>query len=163
MYMQTNGLNVDKVGLDKKRIEIGDELIIKQAELDEVADYPFNVASPKQCTEYFYNHKGIKPYINRKTGRPTCDDKAMSRIIRRYGLKEARVVQEIRSLAKLKSTYLDIELDKQGRISCAYNPRGTNTGRLSSSQTIFNTGMNLQNLDPRFKSFIVVDKEKEDE
>src|SRR5258708_11281184 len=41
---------------------------------------------------------------------------------------------------------------------CAYNPRGTKFGRLSSSTTIFGTGTNLQNLPQEFKKFLVADE-----
>jgi hypothetical protein len=48
-----------------------------------------------------------------------------------------------------------VAFDADGRLRCSWNPRGTKFGRLSSSQTIFGTGMNLQNLSPKFKGFIV--------
>ena len=126
-------------------------------ELNDTADYPFNPGSFKQCMEYFYDHKGIAPYTNRKTGKPTTDDKAMARIFRKFELPEARLVQECRSLGKLLGTYLEVEYDSDKRLRCFYDPRGTTSGRLSSSKTIFDKGLNFQNLDPRFKSFLVPD------
>ena len=158
LYMQIRGFKVDLDRLAQKQRDIAEQLEQEYATLREVADYEFNPLSPKQCIEYFYIHKSLNPYTNRKTGKPTTDDKAMSRIVRRYNLKEARSVQAIRALEKLKGTYLDVKLDKDNRVRCSYNPRGTNTGRLSSSQTIFGTGMNLQNLHPAFKGFLVADE-----
>ena len=159
LYMQLRGIKVDRTRLEETKHEVEAAISAKELELEEAAEYPFNPASPKQCVEYFYVTKGITPYISRTTGRPTTDDKAMSRIFRRYNLKEAKLVQEIRALSKLLGTYLEVEFDRDSRVRCSYNPRGTTTGRLSSSQTIFGTGMNLQNLHPGFKGFLVADND----
>jgi uracil-DNA glycosylase len=157
LYMMIRGFGIDTERLQATKIEVEAKIKEKQDELDKVADHPFNISSPKQVQNYFYLEKGIKPYISRTTGRPTTDDKAMSRIYRRYNLPEAKLVQEIRALSKLHGTYLEVKFDKDGRIRCSYNPRGATTGRLSSSKTIFGTGMNLQNLHPDFKGFLVAD------
>lgn len=155
-YMMVKGLAVNKDAKDATKADIEKEIIAKEAELHMVCDRPLNVSSPKQCREYFYDHLGHKPYLNVAGGIST-DDKAMARIVRKgeKGHKEAKLVQEIRSLKKLLSSYLDVELDPDNRLRCSWNPRGTWTGRLSSSQTLRGTGMNLQNLHPRFKSFII--------
>ena len=159
IYMMARGVRVDRDALAKTKERVEEQIKKKEDELEKVAEHSFNPASPKQCQEYFYVTKSIKPYISRSTGRPTTDDKAMSRIYRRHHLPEAKLVQEIRSLKKLHGTYLEVGVDKDDRIRCSYNPRGTVTGRLSSSQTIFGTGMNMQNLHPEFKEFIIADRE----
>ncbi len=157
LFMSERGIKIDKEALEKTSKDIAKEIERVEEALSEASDYDFNVQSPKQCQEYFYTHKGIKPYISRATGRPTTDDKAMSRIWRKHHLQEAKCVQELRGLKKLKSTYLDVGIDKDDRIRCSYNLRGTVTGRPSSSATIFGTGMNLQNLHPQFKEFLIAD------
>jgi len=85
----------------------------------------------------------------------------MQRIARgtaaRKGLYEATLVQDIRGMRKMIGTYLDMDYDKDGRLRCSYNPRGTKFGRLSSAKTIFGTGMNMQNLPLEFKGFLVPD------
>lgn len=156
MFMTVCGLKVDQERLEETRKDIEQKIEEKIEELEKTADYVFNPNSPKQCKDYFYEHKGCHAYVNAQ-GSISTDDKAMSRIYRRYNLPEAKLVQEIRNLRKLKSTYLDVQLDSDGRLRCAWNPRGTWTGRLSSNETIFGTGLNLQNLDPRFLEFIVAD------
>ena len=159
LTMMLRGVKVDAKALKEAQVEIAAEIKGKLNELEEIADYPFNVGSPKQCQEYFYIHKGIKPYMSRSTGRPTTDDKAMSRIFRKHGLREAKLVQEIRALKKLSGTYLDVGVSSDGRIRCTYNLRGTVTGRPSSSRTITGEGMNMQNLHPKFKRFLVADND----
>lgn len=156
IYMMLSGLAVDHDRLAETKKDIEKRIDAAEARLNELADYPFNATSPAQCAKYFYDHKGLTPYRN-AAGGVTTDDKAMSRIFRKTQWPEAKLVQELRNLKKLKGTYLEVEVDPDGRIRCSWNPRGTWTGRLSSSQTILGTGMNLQNLDPRFKGFIVSD------
>lgn len=157
MYMMAHGIKVNIERLDETRTEAKALLEKRTLELREVAEWDFNPASPKQCQEYFYGTKGIKPYVSIKTGQPTTDDKAMARIVKRFNLPEARLVQEIRKLNKLISNYLEVRFDSDGRVRCSYNPRGTTTGRLSSSETVFGTGLNFTNLDPRFKDFLEAD------
>ena len=155
-YMSVRGLKVDIEGLEQTKINLGIEIERKLKELEEVADFPFSPTSPKQCQKYFYEHLNIKPYRNPEGG-ITTDDRSMSRIFRKggKGAKEAKLVQEIRALLKLKGTYIDVDLDGDHRLRCSWNPRGTWTGRLSSSKTILGKGLNLQNLHPKFKGFIV--------
>jgi uracil-DNA glycosylase len=155
-YMTAHGLAVDREGLANTKARLETSIASKEAELTSISQWDFNPTSPKQCQQYFYDTLGLPPYKN-PTGGLTTDDKAMSRIVRKAGVgaKEAKLVQEIRALKKLKGTYIDVELDQDSRLRCSWNPRGTWTGRLSSSQTLMGTGMNLQNLHPEFKGFIV--------
>lgn len=157
-YMSLRGFRVDHERLAKTHADVSKKLEAKEADLVRVAKYPFNVSSPKQCQLYFYGTLGYTPYHNRDGG-ITTDDKAMARLYRKYDCKEAKLVQEIRALRKLKGTYLEIAFDADARMRCAWNPRGTKFGRMSSSQTIFGTGMNQQNLHPEFKHFLVADEE----
>ena len=155
-YMTAHGLAVDREGLASTKARLEVLIATKEAELTAISQWDFNPTSPKQCQQYFYDTLGLPPYKNQMGG-VTTDDKAMSRIVRKAGVgaKEAKLVQEIRALKKLKGTYIDVELDQDSRLRCSWNPRGTWTGRLSSSQTLMGTGMNLQNLHPEFKGFIV--------
>ncbi|KKL23555.1 hypothetical protein LCGC14_2424220, partial [marine sediment metagenome] len=124
-----------------------------------------NPNSPKDCQVYFYVEKKIPPYTkwNPKTKNSTitCDDKALQRIFRgtsaRKGLFEAKLMQNYRTLNKLKGTYLEIVFDKDDRMRCQYKPRGTRFARISSAKTVFGTGMNMQNLPEAFLGFLVAD------
>jgi uracil-DNA glycosylase len=115
-----------------------------------------NINSQKQLCAYFYEEKKLRPYIG-DSGAQTCDDLALSRIIRRDGLHEAKLLQDYRTLNTLLTRYLDINFDADGRVRCSWNPRGTWTGRLSSSQTVFDTGGNLQNLPYDVRTFMESD------
>jgi uracil-DNA glycosylase len=157
LFMTLDGLRVDKVALEATRVKIEAEIATLEAELRErTGEHYFNVKAPKQVAAFFYEHKGLPPYRNNNGG-VTTDDKAMSRIFRKTQMREAKLTQELRARYKLKGTYLEIEFDEDGRLRSTWNPRGTWTGRLSSAQTIFGRGANMQNLDPRFKGFIQED------
>jgi DNA polymerase-1 len=109
----------ERLVIEKDRAE--KELAALRAELISVADYEINPNSPKQLIKYFYEHKKITPYVNRKTGQPTVDDTALQRIINRYHLPEAMLIQKIRRLGKLVGTYMDVTLDEDARVRCSYN------------------------------------------
>lgn len=154
-YMMRRGASVDHERLEEVRKRSETEVTEKEKELNRIAEISLNANSAQQCIKYFYGIKGLKPYINRKTGNPTCDDEAMARIVRKYQMPEARLVQEIRTLRKLLSTYLEFEMDSDKRLRCFYDIRGTVSGRLSSKQTLTGTGMNMQNLHPEFRHLII--------
>ena len=156
VYMMNRGIKVDKDGIANAHKEVKVLIEEKQEALNEICGYELNVNSSKECQKYFYIVLGIPPYKHHKTGAITCDDTALVRIARK-GYKEASIVQEIRGLEKL-TEYLSVIVDTDGRIRCSWNPRGTRDGRLSSSETVFGTGRNLQNLHPLFKKYLVPDE-----
>lgn len=159
MFLMTKGIAVDLEAMELTKQEISSSITTKQLELNELCGREVNVNSPKDMQRYFYIELGIPPYYNE--GSITVDDTALQRLARptakRAGLRQAKLVQEIRGLMKLKGTYLDIEFDPDQRMRCSYNLRGTKFGRLSSSKTIFGTGSNTQNLPQEFKRFLVAD------
>lgn len=158
-FMQTRGILVDMDAMLITKQEILNAAASKQEELNKLCGRELNTNSSKDCQKYFYVELGITPYYNE--GKVTVDDAALQRLTRgtakRPGLRQAKLVQDIRGLQKLHGTYLDIEFDSDKRLRCSYNPRGTKFGRLSSSKTIFGTGTNQQNLPQEFKKFLVAD------
>ena len=159
IFMMTRGILINSDLMEETKTEILKTSAEKQLELDELCGRHLNVNSPKDCQKYFYVELGCTPYYN--NGSVTVDDTALQRLARgtakRAGLRQAKLVQDIRGLQKLYGTYLDIEFDQDKRMRCSYNPRGTKFGRLSSSKTIFGTGTNQQNLPQEFKKFLVAD------
>ncbi len=153
IFMQTHGLAIDHDNLAKTRQRVADEMTKLQELIDKEVGRPLNPLSPKQCINYFYGELGIKPYVN-KQGRPTTDDKSLARIARR-GIKVAKYIQQFRGHNKLHGTYLTAVIDEDGRLRSSFRPTGTVTGRPSSAQTLFGTGLNFYNLPAAFKSFII--------
>ncbi len=164
LYMAARGIKVNKDKLQAHKIEAQESQRKAQAQLKDLCGFDLNVASTKQCQEYFYGVKGYKPITalkkDPKTGerssKVTTDNKAMKKLALK-GCEEASLVQQVRAYRKLIGTYLNIQFDTDGRLRCSWNIAGTNSGRLSSSQTIFGTGTNLQNLPKIFKAFLEAD------
>lgn len=160
MFMQERGILINTNALEETKVDVLRSKAEKQEELNALCGRALNVNSPKDCVSYFYSELGIPSYKNAK-GNPTVDDAALQRLVRgtvaKPGLRQAKLVQEIRGLGKLYGTYLNLEFDPDKRLRCSYNPRGTKFGRLSSSKTIRGTGTNFQNLPPEFKKFLVAD------
>ncbi len=156
IYMQERGIKVDSVGLKAESDRITERINELTQQLKETTGYDINPKSSQQVQNYFYKIKGEKPYLDRKTGKPTADKNAIKRLSRK-GYKEAGIIQEITSLAYMKSHFLDVNLDTDGRLRCSFNPVGTESGRLSSSETIFDTGTNMQNLPMEFRKYLIAD------
>lgn len=156
MYMQERGLRVDSAGMQAESQRL-DKVINEASDvLNSMVGYQINPNSNKQLTDYFYIKKGLTPYINRKTGAWTLDEKALKRISRK-GFQEASIILDIRGATKMKSTYLDVTLSADGRLRGSFNPVGTVSGRLSSSANIFGEGTNLENLPATLQQFIYAD------
>ncbi len=158
VYMMERGIRVDTVGMADKARELKNQAGEFQEKLNSMVGHELNAHSPKQLKEFFYVTKGFTPYKKRGSGSVTVDDSALKRLIRK-GSEEARAVQKIRKLSKLSSTYLDLDkIDPDGRIRCSFNPVGTRFSRLSSSKSIFGTGMNLQNWPYEMLRFLLPDE-----
>lgn len=160
LFMQIDGIQVNREKLEQTKLRVLASIDEKQAELNKLCGRELNVSSSKQCQQYFYVDKGLEPYTKRNkkndTVSLTTDDNAMKRIARK-GYKEASLIQDIRALRKLEGTYLDMTFDADNRLRCSYNIAGTTNGRLSSSQTIFETGANFQNIPLDFREFCEAD------
>ncbi|MCP4392845.1 MAG: hypothetical protein GY804_01025 [Alphaproteobacteria bacterium] len=170
IFMQEKGIKVDVEGIKNEK----ERTIIRLKELEEkfteeIDMKEISLTSTKQLQTYFYIHLGIKPFTkmaNKKDGTKhsvvTLDEKALQRIAvgtkTRKPRPEAFTVLEHRKLAKLNSTYYDIsDIDPDSRMRCQYDPVGARTGRLSSRQNPFGTGMNMQNQPHSMKKFFQAD------
>jgi len=153
-YMSERGILVDVDNLNKYSEEVGDKISKLNVEFTNLTGGNVNPGSPKQLLDYFRDVLHLDIYVNRSTHRPTMNAEALKRYKRR-GIKEADILLSIRSLTKMKSTYLDMKIDDDNRIRSAYNPVGAKSGRLSSSKTIFGTGMNGQNIPKDFRKFMI--------
>lgn len=115
----------------------------------------FNWRSTPDRLDLFYNRLQL-PEIRRR-GKPTVDraarEKMMGYTIAQPILIHMNALADINEkIKKLKS-----EVDPDGRIRTTYNIAGTNTGRLSSSFSIYGTGGNLQNVEEALRSLFIAD------
>ncbi len=156
VYMSTRGVRVDIKGMKEYETKITERIEILSCELKKIVGEFNKLPSPQQLAYYFYTVLGHKPYLTK--GHITTDDTALIRLARK-GITEASMVKELRTLRKVVSTYANIDkVSSDGRLHCSYNPVGTKTGRISSSEDIFDKGMNLQNWPHALLKFLIVDE-----
>lgn len=155
-YMMEHGIKIDVQGMERAAQRALQEAERLTDEVYRETGRIFNIASPQQVAQYFYNEKGLQPYLNAK-GKSTVDEEALTRIANK-GFKEASMILEVRRLQKKASTFLNPEnVDSDGRMRCSYNPVGTRFSRISSSSNIFGTGANLQNVPHDVLGYYVAD------
>lgn len=158
-YMMEHGIRVEREGMVRAALSNEREALVLGERVSELLKRPciidaqhgddriaLNLSSSPQLRQYFYDELGLPPYVNRKTGSVTLDEIALTRIANK-GYAEASLILQIRKLMKQRSTFLNPEnIASDGRMHCSYNPVGTKYGRISSSEDVFGTGMNLQNV-----------------
>jgi uracil-DNA glycosylase family 4 len=155
IYLQTRGCKVDVAGLRAESVIVKKEEDKLTAELQELAGYRINPNSPKQLLSLFYVQLGYPPYFKNK--KPTTDVDALKRLARK-GSKEAQILMKHRKVAKKRGTYLEMTFDEDDRMRASFNPVGTRTGRWSSSQNLFKTGGNFQNLPHSIRKYFMADE-----
>lgn len=118
-----------------------------------------NPDSPRQLQTLFFERL-------RLTGRGTStDDENRKRILDHPRTPESakdliRALDVYKKESKFLSTYAEMAVDEDGRLRCEFRQFGTMTapGRLSSSKTLWGTGMNFQNQPERAKSMFIADE-----
>ncbi len=141
--MEETGVLVDCAMLEDLSAEIGKDIFALEGEIRQLAGCEFNVGSPKQLGEVLFDQLGLPapPRRGKTKSRSTAAD-VLEGLAAEYPI--ARKVLDYRELTKLRSTYIDALpalIDPgSGRIHTTFNPTGSATGRLSSSNP------NLQNI-----------------
>lgn len=103
--------------------------------------------SSKQTQEVFYNLLGFTKVLHKKTGNPTVGKEALLVLERKYP-EFTGLFRRLDYAGSVTNTLSVIKtpVEADGRMRCSYNPGGTETHRLSSSENVFGRGTNLQNL-----------------
>ncbi len=139
--MEMAGILLDTGMLAGISHELGKRLKDLEGRIHAEAGHPFNINSPRQLGQVLFDELGLPAVKKTKTGYST-NDEVLLELSGKHHLPA--MVRDYRSLAKLKSTYVDSlpELihPETGRIHTSFNQTGTSTGRLSSSDP------NLQNI-----------------
>ena len=140
--IELNGVNINEKSLSKQSKSLGKRIKVIEKNIYKLAGKEFNISSPKQLQEIFYDV--LKLPIIKKTpkGQPSTNEDVMLEL---SDLNELpKLVLDFRNLTKLKNTYTD-RLGEQvnqstKKLHTSYNQTVTITGRLSSSNP------NLQNI-----------------
>ncbi len=145
--MEVAGVTLDTGMLKGMSVSMGDKLAQIEHDVFKVCGMEFNLASPKQLGEVLFEKMEIQNEVSgrrkpkkTKTGYST-DSKTLERFAEHPAIQ---LVQEFRTISKLKSTYVDalpaLVNPRTGRLHTSYNQAVAATGRLSSSDP------NLQNI-----------------
>lgn len=140
--VERGGVLLDEEQLKLQSRELEKRLHELEQEAYGLAGEEFNLGSPKQLQQIFFEKLGLPVIKKTPKGQPSTAEPVLQELALDYPLP--RVIMEYRGLSKLKSTYTD-QLPKQiaqstGRIHTSYHQAVTATGRLSSSDP------NLQNI-----------------
>ncbi|MDI6776901.1 MAG: DNA polymerase I [Syntrophales bacterium] len=139
--MEKRGVLLDLPLLKTMSKEIEQLLSLSEEKIYRLAGERFNIASPKQLQGILFDRLGLPRGKKTKEGYST-DVEVLTFLARNHELPAE--ILAYRSMAKLKSTYIDalplLINPETGRIHTSYNQTVTATGRLSSSNP------NLQNI-----------------
>ena len=140
--IERNGVLIDAATLARQSHELGQRIVQLESEAYEIAGQPFNLASPKQLGEIFFDKLGLPVIKKTATGARSTDEEVLEKLAEDYPLP-ARILEH-RSLSKLKGTYTDklagLAHPRTGRVHTHYAQAVAVTGRLSSNEP------NLQNI-----------------
>jgi DNA polymerase-1 len=140
--IERTGAAVDAHLLGQQSQQLAVRIVELEREAYGLAGEEFNLNSPKQLQELFFEKLGLPVIKKTPKGQPSTAEPILQELALEYPLP--KVILEHRSLVKLKTTYTDklpqLINPATGRIHTSYHQAVTATGRLSSSDP------NLQNI-----------------
>ena len=140
--IEQNGVMIDADKLKKQSKDLGQRIESIEKEVYSLAKQEFNIGSPKQLQEIFYDKLKLPVIKKTPKGQPSTSEDVMQELSLTHELP--KLILQYRNLSKLKNTYTDklgIQIDSNTkRLHTSYNQTVTITGRLSSSNP------NLQNI-----------------
>jgi DNA polymerase I len=141
--MEAAGIKVDRAALARLSSDYSQRMAQLEAQAQGQAGQIFNLGSPKQLGEIFFDKMQLAGGKKGKAGAYSTDSDVLEGLAGE-GVALAQTVLDWRQLQKLKSTYTDAlqeQINPQtGRVHTSFAMASTTTGRLSS------TDPNLQNI-----------------
>jgi DNA polymerase I len=141
--MEAAGIKVDRAALARLSSDYRQRMAQLEAQAQEQAGMSFNIGSPKQLGEIFFDKMQLQGGKKGKAGAYSTDSDVLEGLAA-DGVALAQTVLDWRQLQKLKSTYTDAlqeQINPQtGCVHTSFAMASTTTGRLSS------TDPNLQNI-----------------
>ncbi len=143
--MERTGVLIDSARLQAQSSEIASRLVELETQAYELAGGEFNLGSPKQIGQIFFEKLQLPIVKKTPSGAPSTDEEVLQKLAEDYPLP--KLLLEHRGLAKLKSTYTDklprMVNPETGRVHTNYAQAVAVTGRLASNDP------NLQNIPVR--------------
>jgi DNA polymerase I len=143
--MERTGVLIDAEKLRLQSNEIATRLIELETQAYVLAGGEFNLGSPKQIGQIFFEKLQLPVVKKTPSGAPSTDEEVLQKLAEDYPLP--KLLLEHRGLSKLKSTYTDklprMVNAQTGRVHTNYAQAVAVTGRLASNDP------NLQNIPVR--------------
>ena len=143
--VEHTGVYVSAELLNQHSQELAKKIAAVQTQAHDMAGEAFNLDSPKQIREIFFDKLELPVIKKTPKGEPSTDEEVLTKLSEDYPLP--KLILEYRGMKKLKTTYTDalpeVIQPKTGRVHTSYHQAVTATGRLSSSEP------NLQNIPVR--------------
>jgi hypothetical protein len=165
LYMEHRGIRYDKAAALVEEARIRAEMAALQKLIDERARAPLNVNSNKQMCDALYNRLGYAKQhpISKETRRPdktklTANVDALLELMK-TSPNDAflAAILSYRSKEKLVQA-VATGLDPDGRVRCAYNIVGTETGRFTCYESPTGSGFNLQTVTGELRGLYLADE-----
>jgi len=144
--IERTGVTIDNQMLAKQSSQLATRMHELEQRAYEIAGRQFNMGSPKQIGQIFFEELELPVIAKTPKGAPSTAESVLQELAEQ-GHELPTVILEHRGLAKLKSTYTDklpeMINPRTGRVHTSYHQAVAATGRLSSSDP------NLQNIPVR--------------
>ncbi|MCP3684346.1 MAG: hypothetical protein GY861_16840, partial [bacterium] len=143
--MMIRGVRIDL----KRKAQLGSDFKARaqkaQEAVNESAGGDYNLNSSNDKRRLLYGYLGFKVQYNRSTGKVTTDKDALQKLKKLHPREEIlQHILDFQKFSKLNSTYAEMEIDTDNRVHTSYGL--VSTWRLSSSESPFGSGGNLQNI-----------------
>jgi DNA polymerase-1 len=144
--MERTGVRLDRDMLARQSGELAKQMHELEQQAYKIAGHNFNMGSPKQIGQVFFEELGLPVIAKTPKGAPSTAESVLQELAEQ-GHELPQVILKHRGLSKLKSTYTDklpeLVNPETGRLHTSYHQAVAATGRLSSSDP------NLQNIPVR--------------
>ncbi|TNV43189.1 DNA polymerase, partial [Corallococcus exiguus] len=100
--IERNGVLIDTATLQQQSHDLGQRILKLEQEAYDIAGQPFNLGSPKQLGEIFFDKLGLPVVKKTATGARSTDEEVLEKLAEDYPLP-AKILEH-RSLSKLKGT-----------------------------------------------------------
>ncbi len=144
--IERTGVTIDRQMLAEQSSQLAKRMHELEQRAYEIAGRQFNMGSPKQIGQIFFEELELPVIAKTPKGAPSTAESVLQELADQ-GHELPTVILEHRGLAKLKSTYTDKLPEminaRTGRVHTSYHQAVAATGRLSSSDP------NLQNIPVR--------------
>ena len=154
--MEIEGITVSKSKMSKLSKRLGKNLLDLKSKAFLLSKKEFNLNSPKQLSEIFYNELDYPIVKKTPKGSPSTDASVLEELSKNYELP--KIILKYRELEKIRSTYVDgliPEVTDEGKIHTHFNLFGTTTGRLSSEKPNLQNIPNKTDLGQQIRNFFI--------